>query len=258
MKNRTLLSALTLTVACALLFAGCDGSGPETPPTPSFEATLSGAMNGQLEGTAALGADFGPGTFFTFQLPPTFPLSGRTITAIQLRDTEEAVTHGISLIYVGEDRPAPGTYDVGSDLLDPSIFEECRDAENPPACVRDALGPSFFASYTRRTADSVYRYPIGSTVMFSEGQPTPITSGEITIETVSEDLIEGSFHLEASSVMIVALEELEEFREAMRGWNGDPEDLPPLPDFNHRPLTPPLVIDGAFTAAPADLPPLRP
>lgn len=258
MKTRPLLSALAFTLACALLLAGCDSSGPETElPDPSFEATLSGARTAQLEGTAALGADFGPGAFFTFQLPPTFPLLGGTITAIQLRDTEETVMHQISLIYFGEDQLAPGTYDANPDL-DPSIFEECRDAENPPACIREAIGPRFFTSYTRRTADSLYSYSIGLAFTFSEGQTTPVSSGQIIIDTSTEDLVEGSFHLEASSVSAVALQELEAFQEAMRGWNGNWEDLPPFPDYNFRRLAPALTIEGTFTATAADLPPLGP
>lgn len=240
-RTRLLLSVLTLTVA--LVFAGCDSSGSETepPPEPFFDATLSGAIDASLEGTAALGADFGAGTFFVLDLPPTAPLSGRTITALQLRDAEEAVTHEISLVYFGDDRLAPGTYDANPDI-DSSVFEDCRDAEVPPACIRDALGARFSTNYTRQTADSLYSYQI------SEGQ--------IVIEASSEDVIEGTFQLEAGSVMVVAREEMELFREALRGWNGDPEDLPPFPDREFRLLNPSLMIDGTFAAAPADLPPL--
>ncbi len=249
----------------AFLIAGCD-TGPselETPPEPFFEATLSGAMEASIEGMAALNSNpnFDAGTFFVFDLPPAAFFPGETITAIQLRSTQGETTHEISLLYFGEDALSPGTYDA---TRPPLNFEECRDADDPPRCMRAQFyASSFFSThYRRQTADSLYSYLFSSyqlisSYQFSGGEIVQNSGGEIVIETASDAEISGALSLEAAAVMVVSRADMQAFHEAMRDWDGDMEDLPLFPG-DVRPLSPALHIEGSFTAAPADLPPLTP
>lgn len=218
-----------LLIACCLVLAGCDSSGPEAEPESQFEATLGAPVSTSLNGKAALGdgSSFEQGTLFTV----TEPRFDHTITAIQLFGTDEAGTpHDLSFMYVDDEQLGTGTYPLNRPFEhgtgDDDRFDDPR-----------TLDSLFTASYARRTADSLFTYT------FEEGT--------VTVETATESVVEGQFDLDASVEMAVHRDSLQAFIESMpEPGAGDVSEIPEPPPVSFNDLDPPMTVTGDFTATP--------
>jgi len=219
-------------LALSLLLSGCDGSGSDPSPDPTFEARVGSPVHTSLTGEAALGneASFKNGRLFTF----TVPQLDKTVTAIQLAGTgDDDRPHSLSFTYIADERITEGSYELvspeqsfgkgadgsgGIDRSDGSTF---------------GLDTLFTASYGRRTADSVFAYAL---------------DGTVTIESVDEDPAEGQFDLEALRVIGIHRDSLRSFI-ADRRDRTEPVRLTP-PPLAIRALDPPMPVRGRFTAVP--------
>jgi len=214
--------------ALALLLAACDSTGPESTPEPHFDLTAGAPVSASLEGKATLGSNlsFNEQSVFVLPIRPF----GKTLTLIQLSgEYEESVTHDLSFMHLADGPLEPNTYEVG---LDARCDSPC--------------GPGFFpeelftASYGRQTADSLHFYPL--------------ESGTVTVETATDEVVEGTFSLDAAVEASVSRADMEAFRDSLHnGPPSDTTDLPRPPQPTVMPLEPPMTIDGSFTATPGTL-----
>lgn len=230
--------ALLFVVTLAVFVAACDSAGPEpdADPDPHFALTLGAPVDAAIEGEAALG----DGTSFDDQnvfVLPSMPF-GKTITAIQLFGEDGSVAHDLSFVYLADAAIAEGTYEIG-------IPDPC-EGEEPPACRPSIFQPdsALVAHYARLDDDSLHTYPIDA--------------GTLTIERATDEVVEGTFSLEAVAELSVSRAEFEAFQDSLQNYMRDrtpgaplaPEDLPEPPPYDVQPLQPPMPIEGTFTAAP--------
>lgn len=223
--NRTLF--LFLLAFCVLLTA-CDSAGPESTPEPHFELTVGAPVNASVGGKATLGNNLSFADQNVFVLP--FQRLGKTVTIVQLSgEYEEGVTHDLSFMRLADGPLEPGTYEVG---MNTSCDSPC--------------GPGFFpeelftASYGRQTPDSLHFYSL--------------ETGSVNIETATEDVVEGTFSLDAAFEASVFWADMQAFRDSLRqGPPSDTTDLPRPPQPELQPLEPPMTIEGSFTATPGAL-----
>lgn len=227
MKRYSLLMGLLL----CLLIAGCDGAGPdEDPPAPRFVMTLSAPVSTSIDGQATLGngAAFDEQNLLVYSFLPF----GKTLTAIQLFGRgPQAVDHDLSLLYVADAPITAGTYEVG-------VQGTCDD-ESPVACTAApyVAGSILFATYSRQTADSIHTYPLDS--------------GMLTVERVTEHLVEGTFTFASAFEISASRADMVAFADSLDGFVSDrdaPRDFPTLPPRHVRALDPALTIEGRFTA----------
>ena len=224
---RWTISATALLVV--ILLGACDGTGPEPTPEPRFELTAGAPVNAAVEGNATLGNDLSFGEQSVFVLP--IQRLGKTVTIVQLAGTvEDSVTHDLSFLRLADGPLEPGTYEVG--LKAPRCDSPC--------------GPGFFpeelftASYGRQTADSLHFYPL--------------KEGTVTVETATDEVVEGTFSLDAAMEASVSRADMQAFRDSLRGGlPRDSTDFPRPPEPTVTPLEPPMTIEGSFTATPGTL-----
>ncbi len=214
--------------ALALLLAACDGTGPESTLESHFELTASAPVSASLEGKATLGSNlsFSEQSVFVLPIRPF----GKTLTLIQLSGKyEESVTHDLSFMHLADGPLEPGTFEVG-------INAQC-DSPCGPGFFPDEL---FTASYGRQTADSLHFYPL--------------ESGTVMVETANDEVVEGTFTLDAAFEASVSRADMEAFRDSLHnGPPSDTTDLPHPPQPTLEPLAPSMTIEGTFTATPGTL-----
>ena len=220
---RRVLCTILLGTVVALL-AACDTSGPPSPE-PQFNMDIGGPVNTSLSGAAALGTNLSFDEQSVFIQPGPF---GKTVTIIQLSgEADQGGTHDLSFVRLADGSLEPGTYEVGTTA-------RC-DSPCGPGFLPDEL---FTASYGRQTADSLHFYPL--------------KSGTVNIETATEEVVEGTFTLDAALEASVSRDAMEAFRDSLREVRGRPPsdstDLPRPPEPNVEPLEPPMTIEGSFTA----------
>ena len=98
----------------------------------------------------------------------------------------------------------------------------------------------FAASYRRQTADSLHFYPL--------------KEGTVTVETATDEVVEGTFSLDAAMEASVSRADMQAFRDSLRGGlPRDSTDFPRPPEPTVTPLEPPMTIAGSFTATPGTL-----
>lgn len=213
----------SLVLILAVLLVSCDSTGPEATPDPHFELSTEAPVNASVEGEATLGNNL------TFDEQSLFvhPLEGlgKTVTIVQLSgEYQGAVTHDLSFLRLADGPLSSGTYEVG---LDAQCGSPCS-----PGSFPDEL---FTASYGRQTTDSLHFYPL--------------ESGTVTVETASEEVVEGTFTLEAAAEASLSRADMQAFRDSLRdGLPSDTTDLPPPPQPTLTTLEPPMTIEGRFTA----------
>jgi len=224
--NRT--PFLSLLVLCVLLIA-CDSTGPEPTPEPRFELTAGAPVNASVEGKATVGNNLSFGEQSVFVLP--IERLGKTVTIVQLSGTyEDSVTHDLSFLRLADGPLEPGTYEVG--LEAPRCDSPCG-----PGFFPDEL---FTASYGRQTPDSLHFYPL--------------KEGTVTVETATDEVVEGTFSLDAVMEASVSRADMQAFRDSLReGPPRDSTDFPRPPEPVLTPLEPPMMIEGSFTATPGTL-----
>lgn len=214
--RRALCTILLGTVV--VLLSACDTSGPSSPE-PQFKMDIGDPVNTSLNGAAALGSDLSFDDQSVFVHPGPF---GKTITVIQLfGETDQGDTHDLSFMNLADGLLEPGTYDVGTEA-GPGPFPD----------------EHFTASYGRQTPDSLHFYPL--------------ESGTVTIETATEESVEGTFSLNASLEASVSRAAMEAFRDSLFEVRGRPPsdnvDLPRPPEPNVEHLETSMTISGSFTA----------
>ena len=210
------------------LLTACDGTGPESTPEPRFELSAGAPVNASVEGKATLGTDLSFGEQSVFVLPIQ-PL-GKTVTVLQLAGTyEDTVTHDLSFMRLADGPLDPGTYEMGPDAR--------RDGPCEPGFFPGGL---FTASYGRQTADSLHFYPL--------------KEGTVTVETATDEVVEGTFSLDADVGASVSRADMQAFRDSLRGAPSYNDiDLPRPPEPSVTALEPPMTIEGNFTATPGRL-----
>lgn len=154
---------------------------------------------------------------------------GKTVTLVQLSGTyEESITHDLSFMRLADDPLETGTYEVG------------WEARCDSPCVGIFPDELFTASYGRQTADSLHFYPL--------------KEGTVTIETATDEVVEGTFSLDAAREASVSRADMEAFRDSLRGGlPSDSTDLPHPPRPTVTTLEPQMTIEGSFTATPGAL-----
>lgn len=204
-----------------VLLSGCDSNSPTPSLESQFDMQVGAPVNQSLTGPAALGSDLSFDEQGVFTVPGG-PF-GETMTIIQLSgENDEGVAHDLSFLRVADGPIEEDTYELGG------------------LCEADC-GPRFFppeewftADYGRRTADSLHSYPIDS--------------GTVTVTTVTDEGVEGTFDLTSSLELSIARDDLEAFIDSMR--SGPPRDtaltLGPRPDLEF--LEQPMTIEGSFAA----------
>ena len=224
--NRILLFSL---LAVCVLLAACDSTGPESTPESRFELTASAPVSASVEGQATLGSNLTFGEQSVFVLP--IEELGKTFTIVQLAGTyADSVTHDLSFLRLADGPLEPGTYEVG---LEARCDSPCRPG------FPDEL---FTASYGRQTADSLHFYPL--------------KEGTVTVETASDEVVEGTFSLDAAMEASVSRADMQAFRDSLREARGGPSDtadLPRPPQPTVASLEPSMTIEGSFTATPGTL-----
>jgi len=223
---RWTISAMALLVA--ILLGACDGTGPEPTPEPRFELTAGAPVNASVEGKATLGSNLSFGEQSVFVLP--IRRLGKTVTIVQLAGTvEDSVTHDLSFLRLAGGPLEPGTYEVGPDA-------RC-DSPCGPGFFPDEL---FTASYGRQTADSLHFYPL--------------KEGTVTVETATDEVVEGTFSLDAAVEASVSRADMQAFRDSLReNPPRDSTNLPRPPEPSITALEPPMTIEGSFAATPGTL-----
>lgn len=74
------------------------------------------------------------------------------------------------------------------------------------------------------------------------------------METATEEVVEGTFSLNAAVEASVSLAAMAAFRDSLReGPPSDTTDFPTPPQPDVQPLEPPMTIEGSFTATPGAL-----
>jgi hypothetical protein len=186
-------------------------------------------VNASIEGTATLGKNlsFSDQNLFVLPLQPL----GKTVTIVQLAGTvEDSGTHDLSFMRLAEGPLEPGTYEVGLDS--PRCDSPCG-----PGVFPEEL---FTASYGRQTADSLHFYPL--------------KEGTVTVETATDEVVEGTFSLDAAVEASVSRADMQAFRDSLReNPSSDGTDLPRPPEPTVTPLEPPMTIEGSFAATPGTL-----
>jgi hypothetical protein len=215
-------------LALALLLTACDSAGPESTPKPRFELTTTAPVSASVQGQATLGSNLSFSEQNVFVLP--VQRLGKTVTIVQLAGTyQDSVTHDLSFMRLADGPLEPGTYEVGLDA-------RC-DSPCGPAGLPDEL---FTASYGRQTADSLHFYPL--------------KEGTVTVETATDEVVEGTFSLDAAVEASVSRAAMQAFRDSLRGGPPrDSSDVPRPPQPHIEPLDPPMTIEGSFTATPGPL-----
>ncbi len=215
-------------LALALFLTACDSTGPESTPEPRFELTAGAPVNASVEGKATLGNNLSFGEQSVFVLPT--PRLGKTATIVQLAGTyEDSVTHDLSFLRLADGPLEPGTYEAG--------FDARCDSPCGPGFFPDEL---FTASYGRQTADSLHFYPL--------------KEGTVTVETATDEVVEGTFSLDAAMEASVSRADMQAFRDSLRGGPPrDSTDFPRPPEPTVTALEPPMTIEGGFTARPGTL-----
>lgn len=215
-------------LALALLLVACDGAGSSSTPDPHFELTAGAPVNAAVDGEATMGTNlsFGDQNVFVLPLQPL----GKTLTIVQLSGTyEDSVTQDLSFIRLADGSLEPGSYEVG----------EIARCDSP--CVSGFFpGELFTASYGRKTTDSLHFYPL--------------KEGTVTVETATDEVVEGTFALDAAVEASVSRADMEAFRDSLLG--GPPSNsrgLPEPPEPTVTDLEPPMTIDGRFAATPGTL-----
>ena len=221
----------SLLAVCVLLVA-CDSTGPESTLEPRFELTTTAPVNASVQGKATLGGNLSFGEQSVFVLP--IERLGKTATIVQLAGTyEDSVTHDLSFLRLADGPLEPGTYEVGPDA--PRCDSPCG-----PGFFSDEL---FTANYGRQTPDSLHFYPL--------------KQGTVTVETATDEVVEGTFSLDAAMEASVSRADMEAFRDSLREVRGGPPsdttDLPRPPRPTVTPLEPTMTIEGSFTATPGTL-----
>lgn len=210
------------------LLVGCDTTGPADDPEPHFELETSAPLNASVEGKATLGNNlsFGEQNLFVHPLPQL----EKTVTIVQLSgEYEGSVTHDLSFMRLGDGALESGTYEVG---MNTSCDSPCV-----PGFFPEEL---FTASYGRQTPDSLHFYPL--------------ESGTVEVEQATEEVVEGTFSLEAAMKASVSRADMEAFLDSLPdGSPSDTSDLPHPPQPEVQLLEPPLTIEGSFTATPGSL-----
>ena len=98
----------------------------------------------------------------------------------------------------------------------------------------------FAASYRRQTADSLHFYPL--------------KEGTVTVETATDEVVEGTFSLDAAMEASVSRADMQAFRDSLRGGPPrDSTDFPRPPEPTVTPLEPLMTIAGSFAATPGTL-----
>jgi hypothetical protein len=220
------LSSLSFGIlALALLLTACDSTGPESTPESRFELTASAPVNASVEGQATLGNNLSFGEQNVFVLP--IQRLGKTATIVQLAGTyEDSVTHDLSFLRLADGPLEPGPYEVG---LDAPCDSPCG-----PGFFPDEL---FTASYGRQTPDSLHFYPLKEET--------------VTVETATDEVVEGTFSLDAAMEASVSRADMQAFRDSLReGPPSDTTELPRPPQPDIQPLEPPMTIEGSFAATP--------
>ncbi|MEF8815501.1 MAG: hypothetical protein V5A20_10800 [Salinibacter sp.] len=223
--NRTLF--LSLLALCVLLTA-CDSTGPESTPEPHFELTAGAPVNASVQGQATLGNNLSFDEQNVF-VHPIQPLD-KTVTIVQLSgEYEESVTHDLSFMRLADGPLEPGTYEVG-------MNGHC-DSSCGPGFFPDEL---FTVSYGRQTADSLHFYPL--------------KEGTVAVETATDEVVEGTFSLDAAMEASVSRADMEAFRDSLReGPPSDSTEFPRPPEPTVTALEPLMTIEGSFTATPGTL-----
>jgi hypothetical protein len=211
--------------AVVVLLAACDSTGPQSSPEPQFNMNIGGPVNTSLSGAAALGSNLSFNEQNVFIHPGPF---GNTVTIIQLSgEADQGATHDLSFVRLADRPLEPGTYEVGTTA-------RC-DSPCGPEFPPDEL---FTASYGRETADSLHFYPL--------------ESGTVNVETATEEVVEGTFTLDAALEASVSRAAMEAFRDSLLEVRGRPPsdstDLPRPPEPTIQFLESPMTIEGSFTA----------
>lgn len=159
-----------------------------------------------------------------------FERFGKTATIVQLSGTyRDSVTHDLSFLRLADGPLEPGTYEVGLDA-------HC-DSPCGPGFLSGEL---FTASYGRQAPDSLHFYTL--------------KEGTVTVETVTDQVVEGTFSLDAAAEASVSRADIQAFRDSLpEGPPSDTTELPRPPQPQIEPLVPPMTIEGSFTATPGTL-----
>jgi hypothetical protein len=224
---RWTISATALLVF--VLLGACDGTGPEANPESRFELTAGAPVNASIEGAATLGNNLSFSDQNLFVLP--LQRLGKTVTIVQLAGTaEDSVTHDLSFLRLADGPLEPGTYKVGLD--GPRCESPCGPGGFPEEL--------FTASYGRRTPDSLHFYPL--------------KEGTVTVETATDEVVEGTFSLDAAVEASVSRADMQAFRDSLReGPPSESTDFPRPPAPTVTPLEPSMTIEGSFAATPGTL-----
>lgn len=224
-SRSTIIRRLLYTLLLGTVLVGitaCDSGGPETTPASEFDLTVGAPVDASLKGRAALANDlsFDEQGVFTVPVGPF----GKTVTIIQLSgENESGVVHDLSFMRLAEDRIEEGTYELGRPCGD-----GCELGDFPPEEL-------FTASYGRRTADSLHSYPI--------------ESGTVTVESVTDESVRGTFTLTTAVEASVAQADLQAFIDSLRARPPrDTTAIPGPPPTDLQFLEPPTTIEGRFTA----------
>lgn len=219
-------------LVATLVFAGCDSV--DSNDTEPLDARADIALGAPFNTTIAGDASLGNGASFSEETAYFFPLggSGFTLTAIQLFGNDASAAHTLSFTYIGEEALGEGTYDVGFDVL----------GDPPSGFGRSGLflGNRLSSSYIRATADSLHSYLS--------------TRGTLTVDDASEAGLAGSFSVEATARVSVAVADLEAFADDLRRnppTDRGPRSLPEPPPSTFTVLETPLIIAGDFSAPPS-------
>jgi len=198
-------------------------TGPEVAPEPHFDLAVEAPVRASVEGKARLSNNLS----FSDQNLFVHPLQGldKTVTIVQLSGTSEAsVVHDLSLMRLADEPLSSGIYEVG--------LETACDGPCGAGIVPDEL---FTASYGRRTVDSLHFYPL--------------ETGTVTVETATDEVVEGTFRLEAMAEASVSRADMEAFHDSIHASPpGDVTNLPRPPRPTLTTLAPPMAIEGRFTA----------
>ncbi len=217
--------ACSAVLLVAVLLGACDSAGPEATPRPHFDLAVEAPVSASVEGEATLGSglSFDDHNLFVSPLPGL----NKTATIVQLAGAQGGSgTHDLSFLWLADGPLEPGSYEVG---LGVGCDRPCGPG------LPDEL---FTASYGRQTADSLQFYPL--------------KEGTVTVETATDEVVEGTFSLDAAMEASVSRADMQAFRDSLRRrWGGPPSDTanvprPPRPTVTS--LEPPMTIEGRFTA----------
>lgn len=207
--------------AALVLLAACDSTEPTPSLESQFDITIGEPVNQSLTGPAALGNTLSFDDQEVFILPEG-PF-GKNITIIQLSgQNDDGVFHDLSFMHAADEPIEEGTYNIGA---------SCE-----PNCGPFPPEELFTANYGRQTADSLHSYPI--------------ESGTVTVETVTDEGVEGTFNLTSPAKMSIAKGDIEALIDSLR--SGPPRrdtighPSPPLTDV--RVFEQPMTVEGSFAA----------